>query len=49
MPPVIPIWNSWGQAANNLILDSAGEPTIGYGAYVKQHYICRATSAAPCP
>jgi hypothetical protein len=42
-------WNSWGQAANNLILDSAGEPTIGYGAYVKQHYICRATSAAPCP
>jgi hypothetical protein len=42
-------WNFWGQSANNLILDSAGDPTIGYGAYVKQHYICRATSTGICP
>jgi hypothetical protein len=40
-------WNHWGQAANDLILDDAGTPTIGFGASVKRHYLCRATRS-PC-
>jgi hypothetical protein len=38
-------WNHWGQAANDLILDDAGTPTIGFGTHVKQHYVCRATQS----
>ena len=36
-------WNYWGQWQNDLIVDSAGDPTTGFGTEVKQHYICRAT------
>jgi endoglucanase len=41
-------WNDWGQSSNDLILDTSGTPTIGFGTYYKQHLICRAT-AATCP
>jgi hypothetical protein len=41
-------WNSWGQSANDLITDSAGDPTPGFGVYVKQHYICKATTTGYC-
>jgi hypothetical protein len=37
-------WNVWGQGANDLILDTSGTPTVGFGTYVQQHYICRASS-----
>jgi len=36
-------WNYWGQSQNDLIIDSAGDPTIGFGTEVQQHYICRAS------
>jgi endoglucanase len=35
-------WNHWGQPANNLTLDAAGTPTLGFGIYFKQHLACRA-------
>jgi endoglucanase len=38
-------WNDWGQSSNDLILDTSGTPTIGFGTYYKQHLICRAASA----
>jgi hypothetical protein len=37
-------WNVWGQSENDLILDAAGTPTIGWGTYYKGHLICRASS-----
>jgi hypothetical protein len=42
-------WNDWGQSSNDLILDSSGTPTIGFGTYFKQHLICRATTTTSCP
>jgi endoglucanase len=42
-------WNDWGQSSNDLILDSSGTPTIGFGTYFKQHLICRATTTTGCP
>jgi hypothetical protein len=42
-------WNDWGQSSNDLILDSSGTPTIGFGAYFKKHLICRATTTTSCP
>ena len=42
-------WDVWpGQSANVLITDAAGTPTAGFGAYVKQHYLCRISSVS-CP
>jgi len=41
-------WNFWGQSANDLILDSSGTPTIGFGTYFKQHLVCRSTMTN-CP
>jgi endoglucanase len=42
-------WNDWGQSSNDLILDTSGTPTIGFGTYFKQHLICRATTTTSCP
>jgi hypothetical protein len=43
-------WDAWGgDSANVLITDAAGDPTPGYGTYVKQHYLCRAAGTANCP
>jgi uncharacterized repeat protein (TIGR02543 family) len=43
-------FDSWsGFNANVLITDAAGDPTPGYGAYVKQHYLCRRAATASCP
>lgn len=42
-------WNDWGQSSNDLILDSSGTPTIGFGTYFKQHLICRAATTTGCP
>jgi len=41
-------WDVWQDADNVLITDAAGDPTPGYGAYVKKHYLCRASGAASC-
>ncbi len=42
-------WDVWGGAsANVLITDAAGDPTPGFGVYVKQHYLCRASGTAQC-
>ena len=37
-------WDPWGQSSNVLITDENGTPTQGFGQYVMQHYICRASS-----
>jgi hypothetical protein len=43
-------WNTYsGFKENVLILDAAGDPTNGYGRYVRQHYLCVAAAAAKCP
>ncbi len=43
-------WDVWGgQTANDLITDAAGDPTQGYGTYVKAHYLCRAAGTSNCP
>jgi len=43
-------WDSWsGHKENVLITDAAGDPTPGYGTYVKKHYLCRAAGTANCP
>lgn len=34
-----------GESDNILLKDNTGTPTDGYGVYVKQHYICRSTTA----
>jgi hypothetical protein len=42
-------WDAWsGATANVLITDAAGDPTQGYGTYVKQHYLCRAAGNTNC-
>jgi aryl-phospho-beta-D-glucosidase BglC (GH1 family) len=42
-------WDTWqGFTANILITDAAGDPTQGYGTYVKAHYLCRAAGTAVC-
>jgi len=42
-------WDTWsGFGANVLITDAAGDPTAGYGTYVKQHFLCRAAGKSPC-
>ncbi len=43
-------WDVWtGATADVLINDEAGDPTYGYGTYVKQHYLCVASGATNCP
>jgi endoglucanase len=43
-------WDVWpGNTANVLITDEAGDPTYGFGTYVKQHYQCVAAGTANCP
>jgi aryl-phospho-beta-D-glucosidase BglC (GH1 family) len=42
-------WDVWQDANNVLITDAAGDPTPGFGVYVKQHYLCRAAGTANCP
>ena len=42
-------WDTWGgQTANDLITDAAGDPTQGFGTYVKAHYLCREAGNAVC-
>jgi endoglucanase len=42
-------WDAWtGFTGNVLITDMAGTPTVGYGSYVKAHYLCRAAGTANC-
>jgi len=43
-------WDPWtSDTSDVLIKDEAGDPTEGYGTYVKQHYLCRAAGNAECP
>jgi hypothetical protein len=43
-------WDVWpGLPAFVLITDAAGDPTQGYGTYVKAHYLCRAAGTTNCP
>ncbi len=43
-------WDVWpGDNSFVLITDAAGDPTQGYGTYVKAHYLCRAAGTASCP
>ena len=42
-------WDPWVGTTYYLITDGAGDPTPGYGAYVKSHYLCRAQGTAQCP
>jgi len=41
-------WDVWQNADNVLITDAAGTPTPGFGTYVKQHYLCRASASTAC-
>jgi aryl-phospho-beta-D-glucosidase BglC (GH1 family) len=41
-------WDVWLNADNVLIADAAGTPTSGFGTYVKQHYLCRASASTAC-
>ena len=42
-------WDTWsGYTENVLITDEAGDPTHGYGTYVKQHYVCVAAGTGSC-
>jgi hypothetical protein len=41
-------WDVWGGSSNVLITDAAGDPTQGFGTYVKQHYLCRAAGNTNC-
>jgi hypothetical protein len=42
-------WDTWGAVDAVLIQDAAGTPTPGFGAYTKQHYLCKAAGTANCP
>jgi hypothetical protein len=43
-------WNTWsGHKENVLITDAQGDPTAGYGQYVREHYQCRAAGKPSCP
>jgi aryl-phospho-beta-D-glucosidase BglC (GH1 family) len=42
-------WDVWQNANNVLITNAAGNPTPGFGTYVKAHYLCRASGEASCP
>jgi endoglucanase len=43
-------WDPWtNDTSDVLITDEAGDPSKGFGTYVKQHYLCRAAGKAECP
>ena len=43
-------WDNWGNAPSNLLIrDKQGDPTYGYGTYIKQHYLCVASGQSNCP
>ena len=42
-------WGTYQDHDNVLIKDASGTPSDGYGAYVKQHYICLAENKSHCP
>jgi endoglucanase len=42
-------WNAWVGSTFYLITDTAGDPSAGFGTYVKAHYQCRAAGTAVCP
>jgi hypothetical protein len=43
-------WDNWqGFSQDVLITDAQGDPTNGYGTYVKQHYLCVSAGTANCP
>jgi hypothetical protein len=42
-------WDLWQDHDNVLIKSRAGAPSDGYGAYVKQHYVCAAEGKPACP
>ncbi len=42
-------WDVWQNPSDVLITNAAGDPSPGYGVYVKAHYLCRAASASTCP
>jgi endoglucanase len=42
-------WAQYGSTSNVLIADAAGNPTPGYGNYVKTHYVCREAGTTSCP
>ncbi|HUN92072.1 MAG TPA: cellulase family glycosylhydrolase [Burkholderiaceae bacterium] len=41
-------WDVWQNPDFVLISDAAGDPSPGYGEYVKAHYLCRASGNANC-
>lgn len=41
-------WDKWQDKDNILIKDAEGTPSDGYGAYVKQHYLCVADAKPTC-
>jgi len=42
-------WDDWPGSEYILITDAAGDPTNGYGTYIKQHYQCVAAGTKNCP
>ncbi len=42
-------WDPWVGSSFYLITDAAGDPSAGFGTYVKAHYLCRAAGTASCP
>ena len=42
-------WDPWIGTTYYLITDAAGDPSAGFGTYVKAHYQCRAAGTATCP
>jgi endoglucanase len=42
-------WNAWVGSSYYLITSSGGDPSPGFGTYVKAHYQCRAAGTAHCP
>lgn len=38
-------WNVWNQSSNDLITDTSGTPTQGFGVYFKSHLTCRAAGS----
>jgi endoglucanase len=41
-------WDPWVGTQFYLISDGSGTPTVGYGTYVKSHYLCRAAGNTTC-
>jgi len=43
------VWANWPGSDFYLITNAAGDPTGGFGVYVRAHYQCRAAGSANCP